>query len=279
MGIRTYGIFTEEKMTMNEYVRIFYLLKEKKKTLKSQGSIHTNNADQDGDDSDAVSNELEKGFWRVPDFQNDWRDSVSIKLTINEAQYLKGRIIQSVPHSLLAWILENNVTDFMNIETFDQFETMFEIFPEQIQSDFLMAKQFADFIFGAHIRYNVILSNGEDEEVNQKWEEWYVGMKQHASLDLQQIVVERLNIRNGKLLPFLMKLQLAMLEDNIQKLDELIINREIRLKGEKRSKLYNRIEFPYENWVGIDKLQYRLRNAKNILGDIFEGLGEGDSNA
>ena len=44
---------------------------------------------------------------------------------------------------------------------------MFELFPEHIQSDFLMAKQFAHFIFGAHLRYNVILSNGENEEVNK----------------------------------------------------------------------------------------------------------------
>ena len=278
-GLRTYGIFTEEKMTMNEYVRIFHLLKEKRKAFKSQGSIHTNSTDQDGDDSDAASDELAKGFWRIPDFPKDWRDTVSINLTTQEAKFLKGKIIQSVPHSLLAWLLENNKTDFMNIETFDQIETMFDFFPEHIQSDFLMAKQFADYIFGAHLRYNVILSNGENEEVNEKWEEWYVDMKQHASLDLQQIVVERLNIRNGKLLPFLMKLQMAMSNDNIRKLDELIINREIRLKGEKRSKLYHRSEFPYENWVGIDKLQYRLRNAKNILGDIFDGLGEGDSHA
>ncbi|MFZ0446466.1 MAG: hypothetical protein WAM95_17925 [Bacillus sp. (in: firmicutes)] len=192
---------------MNEYVRIFHLLKEKRKALKSQGSIQTNSPDQDGDDTDAVFEELAKGFWRITDFPNDWRDIVFIHLTTQEAKFLKRRIIQSVPHSLLAWLLENNKKDFMNIETFDQIETMLDFFPEHIKSDFLMAKQFADYIFGAHLRYNVILSNGENEAVNEKWGEWYKDMKQHASLDLQQIVVERLNIRNGKLLPFLMKLQ------------------------------------------------------------------------
>ena len=46
---------------MNMFVFSTYL-KEKKKAFKSQGSLHTNIADQDGDDSDAVSDELAKGF-------------------------------------------------------------------------------------------------------------------------------------------------------------------------------------------------------------------------
>ncbi|WP_147533027.1 DUF6361 family protein [Bacillus marasmi] len=273
-GLRTFGIFTDESMTMNEYVRAFHFLKEKKKTTRSHGFIHQNNSDQDGDDNNAVSEELAKGFWRVPEHSKDWRDTLNIKLSSDEALFLKYRIIQSVPNSLLAWVLENNVTDFCSYGTFEQLEAMLEQFPEQIRSDYQMAKSFAEFIYGAHLRYNVILSNHEDDGVLQKWEEWHEKMEPYSSLDLQEIVVKRLHINNPKLLPFLVKLQLAMQADHIDKLDELILQREKSLKGRKRSKLYNRHEFTYEGWVGIDKLQFRLRQAKNILGDIFEGLGE-----
>ena len=65
-----------------------------------------------------------------------------------------------------------------------------------------------------------------------------------------------------------------MLKNDIEKLDELVIMRERRLKGDKRAKLYNVNEFEYKGWVGIGKLQYRFRNAKNLLRDIFEGIGD-----
>lgn len=273
-GLRTYGIFTDEHMTMSEYVQVFYLLKERKKIMKAQGSIHTNSSDQDGDDADAVSEELSTSFWRAPNVEADWRDTLTIQLSAREAQLLKERIVQSVPDSLLAWLIDKQVTEFLSYDSFDQLEGMLPQFPEKIRSDYRIAKAFADFIYGAHIRYNVILSNGEDEEVNEQWDKWHADAAQHASLDLQEIVVRRLNITTPKLLPFLLNLQIAMLDDDIQKLDQLIIQRERRLKGDKRSKLYNRTEFYYEGWVGIGKLQFRLNNGKNIIRDIFEGQGD-----
>ena len=70
-----------------------------------------------------------------------------------------------------------------------------------------------------------------------------------------------------------------MQNNDIDQLDQLVIEREIILKGKTRSKLFNVSEFEYKEWVGIRKLQYRLGNGKNILEDIYEGLGDTDAKA
>jgi len=79
--------------------------------------------------------------------------------------------------------------------------------------------------------------------------------------------------RNMKLHRFLCECQLAMQQNDIEKLDQLVLIREIDLKGKSRSKLNNREDFDYKGWVGISKLQYRLPNAQRLLKDIFDGLG------
>jgi len=149
------------------------------------------------------------------------------------------------------------------------------ILPDNIKKDYILAKEFADFIYGAHLRYNVLLSKGEDYNVNAEWELWYSQMKKYAEINLEDIF-NRLNIKNVKLKNFLFDCKEAMLKDDIDRFDETIIRREISIKGEKRSKVRNN-EFEYEGWTGIGKLQYRLRNGQNVIRDIYEGLGDKDA--
>ena len=122
---------------------------------------------------------------------------------------------------------------------------------------------------------NVLLSKGEDDNVNAEWELWYSQMKKYAEINLFDIF-NRLNINNVKLKKFLFDCKDAMYKDDIDKLNEAVIKREISIKGEKRSKLRNN-EFEYKGWTGIGRLQYRLRNAQNIIRDIYEGLGDEDA--
>jgi hypothetical protein len=272
-GIRTYGIFTEGKLSLYDYVRVSSLLREKKNSLKAQGNGNRKEDENDGDDRDAGNGEFSGGFWKLPAYPGNWRENLSIQLTHLEAEFLKDQIQQSVPDSMLGWILKENVKEIVNLNHFDDLIVLLDRFPDQIQADYLMAKAFADFVYGTHIRYNMILSKGKDEKINQKWQVWNAEIQKHASLDLHFIVFERLKVKKGKLIKFLLDCQNAMKNNKIENLDEIIIQRERRLKGDKRSKLYHATEFEYTQWVGIEKLEYRLRNGKNLLEDIFEGLG------
>ena len=179
----------------------------------------------------------------------------------------------SVPDSMLGFVLEKNFSDFLLLDSFDDIEGMVTLLPDNLKDDYIMAKEFADFVYGINVRYNMILSQGNDSDVVYQWERWSSRIDENVKLDLHKILFTRLQIRNGKLIKFLFDCKDAMLNKDIGKLDDLIIMRERRLKGDKRAKLFNAAEFDYKGWVGIGKLQYRLRNGKNILRDIFEGLG------
>ena len=273
-GIRTFGIFKKDKISLYDYTRIACSLKARKQSIKAQGSMRTKDDEQDADDIDAVTGELTGGFWKLPVLSDSWRDDVTIQLTTTEAKFLKKQIISSVPDTLLALVLKKDYRDFLYFKRFDDIEGIFNILPDKMKSDYRMAKEFADFVYGMHLRYNIILSQEKDEHVNEEWELWEASMKDHAKIDLNEIVFKRLKVNNGVLNKFLFDCKDAMLNNDIRKLDGLIIMRERKLKGDKRSKLYNASEFEYKGWVGIDKLQYRLINAQNILNDIFEGLGD-----
>lgn len=273
-GIRTYGIFTGGKMSLHNYAKLSCLLKDKQQKNKEQGNFKSKDDEVDGDDIDAVSGELH-GFWKLPCYSSDWKEDLSIRLTHREAEFLKSQIVLTCPDSIMGYVLNNNYTDFLIFESFDDIEGMMNVLPENMRKDYILAKEFADFIYGAHLRYNVLLSKGEDDNVNAEWELWHFQMKSYAGIILYNIF-SSLNINNIKLKKFLFDCKEAMLKGDIDKLDDVVTNREISIKGKKRSKICNN-EFEYEGWTGIGKLQYRLRNGQNVIRDIYEGLGDEDA--
>ena len=273
-GIRTYGIFTGGKMSLNNYAKLSCLMKDKQQKIKEQGSLKSQDDEIVGDDTDAVSGEF-NGFWKLPYYSSEWEEELSIKLTVGEAEFLKNQIILSCPDSMLGYVLKNNYTDFLMFESFDDIEGMINMLPENMRKDYILAKEFADFIYGAHLRYNILLSKGEDDNVNAEWKLWHFQMKRFAGINLYNIF-SSLSVNNIRLKRFLFDCKEAMLKDDIDKLDEVVTNREISIKGKKRSKICNN-EFEYEGWTGIGKLQYRLRNGQNVIRDIYEGLGDEDA--
>lgn len=274
-GIKTYEIFRGPNISLNDYARIVSKVKNEKRYAKSQVNIKNKNEDGSGDDQDVISSEFADGFWRVLPEEN-WREDLTIRLTTKEAQFLKERIIDSCPDTLIGHILIKELYQFCKLENFDNLEEMINTFPKNITSDYLQAKNFADFIIGAHIRFNVLLSKSQDDKIKSLWEEWFAGVDNHKDLDLTALF-NNLHIRNNMLKRFLYECKDSMLDKDLDRLDQLIIQRERQLKGDARSKLYNASDFTYESWVGINKLQYRMQITQTILNDIFTGLG--DNNA
>lgn len=272
-GIRAFGMFTGGQMSLHDYARVVCLVKDNKQTMKTLGSMGIKDDEKDADDMDAVKGELIGGFWKIPIVPENWKDNLSIDLTKQEAVYLRKQIITSVPDTLIGYVLDKSYSDILLFNNFDDLEGMLNVLPDQMKSDYIMAKEFADFIYGVFIRYNMILSKGKDDEVKAEWELWNLGRERYANINLHNILYVRLKINNNRLMKFLADCKDVMKVNDINKLDELIIQRERRLKGDKRAKLHNASEHVYKEWVGMGKLQYRLRNAQNIIKDIFEGLG------
>ncbi|MDY0150790.1 MAG: DUF6361 family protein [Candidatus Cloacimonas sp.] len=273
-GIKTYRIFTEERMSIYDYAKVICSLQTGKQKLRDQGRIRAKDDEIDVDDKDAVSSELLGRYWKLPDISEQWKDNLSIKLSKQEAVFLKNQIVSTCPDSMLSYVLRENNHYFLAIKEFDHIAVIQDRLSSGLKNQYLLAKQFADFIYGTHLRYNVILSKEKDDGVRKKWDTWHVGIMEHASIELGLIFP--ILGGNFKLRKFLIDCQNAMLQEDIEALDQLVIKREIDLKGKARSKLHNRDDFAYKGWVGINKLQYRLSNAQKLVKDIFNGLGAED---
>ncbi len=274
-GFYTFGIFQNyARLSLNGYVRAVCALKREKRLLSAIGHIEKSEGTGDADMYCSAG-----GFWRVPPPPENWRENVTMELTVEEASFLRERIIKSEhsKDSLLAYILRNKIYEVKDYYDISIIEKKIKL-PQTIHKDYKMALDFAEFIYGANIRYNVILSGCKNDLANEEWGIWYRSVTNGfiQNYDIYE-AVNRLSIRGynrARLLPFIGKWKEAVLTGDAAVMDELIIAREIELKGKERAKLSSE-NFSWREgvWLGGGKLQYRFPNSRRLIEDIFNGLG------
>lgn len=269
-GIRRYGIFTGGTLSLSEYARVACALNSQRTTLKRLGNRNDDADEYECDDIDAGS-VFSTTFWNLPEPPSNWMDKLSMELTPLEASFLRRQIIKTQPGSMMAYILKTGNSSLLELGGFQDLQGAIAGFPEQMQRDYWMALGFANFIYGVRIRYNIILSQGKNEEASEEWTLFSEHIDEFSNIDIDAIFL-RLNIVNSMLRRFLHDIQLAMHASDIDVLDERIYKRECQLKGTNRAKLNRAGEFSPDSWIGGRTLDYRFRNAAVILRDIFEGL-------
>lgn len=276
-GIRTYGIFTGGNLSLYQYIKASSILKIQKGMLKAHRNIREDAEEGEKDDNDAGVL-FSTSFWRLPEHQpGNWIDVLKIELTPTEASFLKHQIINNCPDSLFAFILRHNLKDVIHFDSFeDMADGLLQILPSDMREDILLAKAASEFIYGMRIRYNFILSQGQNEFAKSKWAAYSQSLSGKANVDINKVFI-RLNITNRGLYSFLLDIQKAMKNNNIIDMDERIIKRECQLKTNSRAKLLKAGEFPTDAWFGGGRLDYRFNSAKQIIKDIYEG--ECDENA
>jgi hypothetical protein len=276
-GIRTFGIFKGGKMSLYEYLKLNAILRERKKADASLGNNRKTGDKNDADDIKANAAGLIGGFWCLPEIEEGWKESVSIELTKKEAVFLKNRIISSAPDSMLSFVLREERADFVEYRDFGDLSKLKPFMPVQMAEDFELAKGFADFIYGAYIRFNLMMSKGKDGDCLSEWDRWRSESALHASYDLHAMFTRlrrnKVNISEMQR-RFLLDFQEAVRKGNEELMGDIITKREIFLKGKNRSKLYNAERFEYTGWVGIRRLNYRLPSAQRLVGDIFAGVNK-----
>ena len=271
-GIRRYGLFTDRAMSLAEYARSSCTIKKQKLELKKLGNRNDDITEYDRDDADAGAS-FSTSFWKLPPYPGNWMDSLTMTLTPEEASFLKTQIESTQPQTLFAHILQSGhlkvskMTDFWALGN----SGLIKSFPEGMRNDYAMALAFSVFIYGARIRYNIILSEGKNETANDEWEDFRKHVTEHASVDIDAIFA-RLKIVNPGLRQFLGDVQDSLRSGNTPGLDDFIRKREEDLKGPSRAKLNRAGEFPADAWLGGGKLDYRFENAMTIVRDIFQGL-------
>lgn len=267
-GIRTYGIFCDYGLSIPEYVSIAMKLNTQKSSAKL-GNRNDEAEENEKDDSDA-GDIMNVSFWNLPIYHDDWRDNLTIELTNEEAFYLDKQIQKGAKGTLLEYVLKNRI----DMNKYEDFASMAADLSEKVEEKLAymmkLACEFNNLVYMARVRFNVMLSEEENEVAISEWDRLKPQVKRRANVDLSAVFNE-LELHNPGTYLFLSKLQKAFKTLDIEAADELIKKRERQLKGINRAKLNRTKEFDHSKWVGGGELDYRFSNARRIINDIYFG--------
>lgn len=267
-GIRTYGIFCDYGLSIPEYVSLAVKLNTQKSSAKL-GNRNDEAEENEKDDSDA-GDIMNVSFWNLPIYHDNWRDNLTIELTNEEAFYLDKQIQKGAKGSLLEYVIKNRI-DMNKYEDFASMATdLSDKVEEKLAYMMKLACEFNNLVYMARVRFNVMLSEEENEVAISEWDRLKPQVKRRANVDLSAVFNE-LELHNPGTYLFLSKLQEAFKALDIDAADELIKKRERQLKGINRAKLNRKKEFDHAKWVGGGELDYRFSNARRIINDIYSG--------
>ena len=267
-GLRKYGIFTGGNISLSEYARASCAIKNQKSNLTKLGNRNDSVEENETDDKNA-GNIFKMQFWKMPLYQRSWRDKIQMSLTKEEGEFLREQIISTCPDSMLSYILENRMTEILDLENFSDLGAIINKFPIQMQDEYALALSFSDFLFVARTLYNIIISDGQNVQANDIFEDLKEIMAELADIDID-FIFTKLYIYKTDLKNFIKKLQECMRNSDVEEMKKAIKAREIMLKGQSRAKTAHPGEFNPNDWIGGGELDYRFNNAKTIIRDIFE---------
>ena len=267
-GIRTYGICTQD-LTIPELLKASIILQAQKKST-ALGNKGDDTTDSERDDADA-GRDVATHLFSVPDdYYADWRTDISIHLTTTEAAFLRKMIETSVSTSLLGYLLRNSI----DVTKYDSFETIYEdlgtAVPAELARTMKLACDFNRLVYAARVRYNYILSAGQNEDAAAEWAYIEENMQHMMSVDVDD-VLQTLHITNFRLRRFLTSFKTTLLAGDLEAADKALIDREIEIKTRSRAKLCKRDDYANDAWIGGRYLDYRFSSAKRIITDIYRG--------
>ena len=269
-GIRVFGIFSDHSLSISDYISLSGLVRKQKKAQVNLGNRNDSNDENESDDSDAVEMQMIPYFTLPDTYKTDWRNNLSIRLNMDEAVFLRKQIMKSIPDTLFAYLLKENI----DIDRYEGFEALYmelkSIISDEMENMMHLACDFNKLVYVARIRYNLMLSDFQNEEALTEWEIYKKKLQEIANVDLEQIY-EKLDVRNYSVKKFLNQLQEAFSKNNIDEMDRIIRNREKDIKGANRAKLNHVGDYDYQSWVGGRWLDFRFFDACKIIRDIYQG--------
>lgn len=268
------------KVTIDNIRRIlssfFSWLEDEDYILKSPVNRNDNAEENECDDKNA-GDLFGMQFWKMPLYRDNWIEDFSMKLSSEEAAFLKEQIITSCKGSMLAYVLENDIAEFLDCTSFQDVSSIIDMFPEDIKETYWLAYAFSDFIYTIRTVYNIVISDGKNDEANRELERLQPIFSELADIDIDYIL-EKLEVFNNPLLrKFLKQCQEYMIAGNVEALKKCITSREVQLKGTNRAKTKHPGEFNPNEWLGGKELDYRFYNARTIVRDIMESEDKTDA--
>lgn len=257
-GLQTFGIVQSERLMLSTACALTVQdAKEKQETEL-----------QDGDDSydDVTAADTGRTLFLPIRPEYSLEKEAGISLTKKEAQFLSDCIGRSffTKNSLLAFLVKNK----LRCNSFEEIPEA--MLPPDLRRDYFLAREFSRFIYGAHVRYNVIYSEETDDFMVAEFHAWRQDFLS-SPFDLEPIL-ERVAC-SADLAGFCHEFLDAVNRNDTEAMDDIIVRRERQVKGT-RAKLRKPEEYRYDpaHPVHFYSLDFRFGRANVIIQDILAGL-------
>jgi hypothetical protein len=253
--------------------------------------------DERGDDHDAID-QSHRIRVHVPTVPEDYWETLSIELIPEEAEFLRTQIRARQPDSLIGQILmDDAIMDQVlqlsagaGYEKFSELPFIQNLKSEELRLSVRHARDFWKLMEGAHIRYNCLLqeqvgTSDLKEEFEERWVDWCSGLPDYleqwnTSFMWKIVAAHGSRVKastRGFIEAWLEQCKLGI--PNVDRCDALVKRQEIRNKGS-RARLREAKQEGINNWVGLDGLDYRFSEVRQLIRDIREAeLGKGGADA
>lgn len=217
----------------------------------------------------------------------DFPNVATMKLTQDEASYLRERVMTNCADSLLAHLLKHYI-DVQGVPFAWELEILL---PEALSRPLGHARNFSEIMHGAQLLYNLMLaeqSNNSDrrDEYRQRMDDWWTlieqGNDRFANWSLQQLwpIVYKVNPRiSARAKQFIeLWVEIVRAAASLDAVREsasarnLISQREHQIKGSLARTRNERARDLWSGAAGSDQMDLRWRTSRRIITDILQGL-------
>jgi hypothetical protein len=215
---------------------------------------------------------------------NDWTNNLNLDLSHDEGDFFYHQILSVAKGKLLPLLLvdQNIWSTFYASDNFMQFAMATQnILPQgHVTDEIILAHDFSELMYGAHITYNCLLQKRAfgNEEQESEWEEWIEALPE-TMLRFERFDIDRLlsyTLHPKKATVQFIKNWWELVNTSsidINTRNTLVQDQEFNVKKVKARLKYKKFEEIKEgSWVGLKHFDYRFRIVRTIINDINKGL-------
>ena len=237
----------------------------------SSKSLHNSPNTYYTEDEDTANDSVEKAglfqFCSFPSVEYDFTEKCSLDLTKADKSFIVEHILKAnaCKGTLLRFLVDNE--SFTLPQKFDGF--IYKSLPEGLAELQDFARKFADFIYLVHVRYNYIFSEYKDDKMLEEFNE-LVEQYNSSETDINA-VLSTISVRDDSSKEFCKAVEGCIStypNDGYNKLDQLIINREKRVKGSRRKIGNPSYVYDSNNRIHYYKLTYRWETVRQFIEEL-----------
>jgi hypothetical protein len=244
------------------------------------------------DDGEVVGGVTRAWHAGLPAVPSAFPSQVTFALTVPEARYLKGCVLEIHRRSLFAFMLDRDFTD-ADAEFVWEHPASQQV-PVELQRQIEHARRFSEVMHGAAILYNLYLGeldprrDSVTEKCNAMLEDWLELISERSEQllnwdreDFWKLLGQRMYMPSTATRQFVEEWCRRILSGNPAKLrsaertKDLIFSREAQIKGALARCNNRRSREMWKGDAGLGRLDFRWSNARVLLRDLDAGLAGG----